>query len=152
MNAIIREAVERDLPSIILLYAQTSMDDAQVISLEKAESILKRTRDYPFFKVYVAVLNKQIVGTFELLIMDNLAHLGMPSGIIEDVVVAEKHQRKGIGKVMMRYAMNVCKEMGCYKVSLSSNLKREAAHRFYKSIGFQKHGYSFYTEIEGELP
>lgn len=83
------------------------------------------------------------------MIMDNLAHQGAPSGIIEDVVVSERHQRQGIGKAMMQYAMQVCQERGCYKVSLSSNLKRAKAHRFYESLGFQKHGYSFLVEPEG---
>ena len=36
----------------------------------------------------MAELNGEIVGTFALLIMDNLAHLGAPSGVVEDVVVA----------------------------------------------------------------
>ena len=35
---------------------------------------------------------------------------------------------------------------GCYKMALSSNLKREAAHRFYDSLGFGRHGYSFLIE------
>lgn len=147
MNLIIREAEEKDLEAMIALYAQLDMDDRQKISLEKAKGIFKKISNYPFFKVYVAVLDDEIAGTFELLIMDNLGHQGIPSGIIEDVVVAELHQGKGIGKAMMVYAVNVCKEQGCYKVALSSNLKRERAHQFYESLGFKKHGYSFYMEV-----
>jgi GNAT superfamily N-acetyltransferase len=147
MSVIIREAEEQDLQPVISLYAQPDMDNRQVTSLEKAKEIFKRTKTYPFFKVYIAVLNEEIIGTFELVIMDNLAHKGTPSGIIEDVVVSEQHQRKGIGKAMMIHAMKICKEMGCYKVALSSNLKREDAHKFYESLGFKKHGYSFYIEL-----
>jgi len=44
---------------------------------------------------------------------------------------------------MMRHALRLCDEKGCYKVALSSNLKRERAHAFYESLGFAKHGYSF---------
>jgi GNAT superfamily N-acetyltransferase len=147
MTVIIREAEEQDLQPVVALYAQPDMDAGQVISLEKAQEILKRTKTYPFFKIYVAVLNEEIIGTLELVIMDNLAHHGIPSGIIEDVVVAEQHQRKGIGKAMMIHALKTCKEIGCYKVALSSNLKRGDAHQFYESLGFQKHGYSFYIEL-----
>jgi GNAT superfamily N-acetyltransferase len=50
------------------------------------------------------------------------------------------------GQQMMQFAMHCCREKGCYKVVLSSNIKREAAHRFYESLGFQKHGYSFIVE------
>ena len=147
MNVVIREAAEHDLQFIISLYAQPDMDNGQIISLEKAKEIFNRTKTYPFYKVYVALWNEEIIGTFELVIMNNLAHQGTPSGIIEDVVVAEEYQRKGVGKAMIQHAMRVCKEMGCYKVSLSSNLKREDAHQFYESLGFQKHGYSFYIEL-----
>jgi GNAT superfamily N-acetyltransferase len=147
MSVIIREANENDLELIIKLYSQPDIDNGEVISLGKAKEIFKKIKKYPFYKVYIAALEDEIVGTFELVIMDNFAHKGTPSGIIEDVVVSEKHQRKGIGKAMMFYAMNVCRDMGCYKVSLSSNLKRENAHEFYESLGFKKHGYSFYIEI-----
>jgi GNAT superfamily N-acetyltransferase len=48
--------------------------------------------------------------------MDNLAHMGMPSGLIEDVVVKPEWQGKGIGKRMMQYALERCREYSCYKV------------------------------------
>jgi GNAT superfamily N-acetyltransferase len=147
MNLMIREANKNDLSSIISLYSQPSMDNGQVLLLNEAQIVFERTRNYPFYKVYVAILDEEIVGAFELLIMDNLAHRGMPSAIIEDVAVAEEHQSKGVGRAMLQYAMKICKEMGCYKAALSSNLKREQAHEFYESLGFQKHGYSFWVEL-----
>jgi GNAT superfamily N-acetyltransferase len=105
---------------------------------------------YPNYKVYVAKVDDVIVGTFALAVMDNLAHLGTRSGLIEDVVVKTDFQGKGIGKQMMEYSMEYCKRLGCYKVSLSSNLKRESAHRFYESLGYKKHGYSFLLELVDE--
>jgi GNAT superfamily N-acetyltransferase len=58
-------------------------------------------------------------------------------------VVAPDCQSMGIGRRMMAFARERCAENGCYKLALSSNLKRERAHEFYESIGFEKHGYSF---------
>ena len=52
-------------------------------------------------------------------------------------------QARGVGKAMMRFARARCRKAGCYKLALSSNLKRAAAHRFYESLGFEKHGFSF---------
>jgi GNAT superfamily N-acetyltransferase len=75
--------------------------------------------------------------------MDNLAHLGAPSAIVEDVVVSPAQRGEGIGKQMMQHAMQRCKQAGCYKMMLSSNLAREQAHRFYEDLGFERHGYSF---------
>ncbi len=44
---------------------------------------------------------------------------------------------------MMVHAINLCRERGCYKMVVSSNLKRPKAHVFYESLGFERHGYSF---------
>jgi ribosomal protein S18 acetylase RimI-like enzyme len=152
VNVTTREATKRDLPQIIGLLSQLSPTGEPNTSLKKAASVFKKIRRYPFYKIYVSVLDERIVGVFELMIMDNLAHLGKPSAVIEDVVVTAERRRRGIGKIMMNYAMNVCREMGCYKLTLSSNLKREEAHDFYESLGFRKHGFSFHVELAEELP
>ncbi|MEO1404769.1 MAG: GNAT family N-acetyltransferase, partial [Cyanobacteria bacterium J06635_1] len=44
---------------------------------------------------------------------------------------------------LMQQAIQLCADRGCYKVQLSSNLRRTQAHDFYKSLGFQQHGWSF---------
>jgi len=80
--------------------------------------------------------------------MDNLGHMGAPSAVLEDVVVAEECRGMGVGKLMMEYAHELCRLKGCYKMTFSSNINRKAAHRFYESLGFRKHGYSFYIEYE----
>lgn len=146
MNLQIRAASEADLPSILALYVEVE-DDSRVLSIEKARSIFARMQSYPDYKVYVAMFGGSIVGTFALLIMDNLAHMGAPSGVVEDVVVQKDWRGKGVGKQMMRFAMDRCRERGCYKLALSSNLKREVAHGFYDGLGFQRHGYSFVVEL-----
>jgi GNAT superfamily N-acetyltransferase len=111
--------------------------------VERAKLHYRRFKQYPNYRLFVAELNGAIVGTFALLIMDNLAHLGTPSGVVEDVVVTADLRGKGIGRRMMETALAICRESGCYKMALSSNLKREAAHAFYESLDFEKHGYSF---------
>ena len=47
----------------------------------------------------------------------------------------------------MRYAMDQAREAGCYKLVLSSNMRRERAHAFYESLGFTKHGFSFRVDL-----
>jgi GNAT superfamily N-acetyltransferase len=143
----IRKATRDDLPAILALYGEPDIDDHNVLDLPAAERILEEMRQYPNYAVYVATLNNEVIGTFALLIMDNLAHLGAPSGIVEDVVVSAQWQGQGVGKQMMRFAMEACRKAGCYKLTLSSNLKREPAHRFYEELGFQKHGYSFLVDL-----
>ncbi len=143
----IRAASRSDLPEVLRLYAQPDMDDGKVLALLEAERIFERMSRYPNYKIYVAVREERVVGTFALLIMDNLGHLGAPSAVIEDVCVDPVRQGQGVGKAMMRHALRLAGEHGCYKAMLSSNLKRERAHAFYESLGFKRHGYSFTIEI-----
>ncbi len=139
----IRQAIETDIPAILSLYAQLEEGGESTLSFFEGVEIFRRIESYPNYHIYVGVQDGEILGTFSMAIMDNLAHLGARSGLIEDVVVDEKRRGQGIGKEMMRYAMELCRENACYKASLSSNLIREDAHRFYDSLGFQKHGFSF---------
>jgi ribosomal protein S18 acetylase RimI-like enzyme len=139
----VREASRSDLPEVLRLLAQPGMDDGEVLPLADAERLFNRMARYPDYRLYVAVRDEDIVGSFALLIIDNLGHLGAPSAVIEDVVVDPQCQGQGIGKAMMRHALGLCAEKGCYKATLSSNLKRERAHAFYESLGFERHGYSF---------
>ena len=84
---IIREASEADLPGILAIYAQPELDDGDVMTLDEARARFLRFSTYPSYKVYVADDAGTIVGTFALLVMDNLAHRGA-SAIVEDVGVA----------------------------------------------------------------
>jgi ribosomal protein S18 acetylase RimI-like enzyme len=143
-----REATKEDLPHVLGLYAQPSLDDGVVLSLPEAVRIFERMARYPDYKVYVASCEDKIVGTFAFLIMDNLAHMGAPSAVIEDVAVDPQWQAQGVGKAMMQHALKMAAEKGCYKVTLSSNLKRERAHAFYESLGFERHGYSFRVDAQ----
>lgn len=147
MNLRIREANTADLPQILNLYLH-GLEDRAVLTIEQAEQIFNKMSTYPNYKVYVAENEVEMLGTFALLIMDNLGHMGTPSAVVEDVAVLPNHQGKGIGKQMMRFALEQATEAGCYKMVLSSNLRRHDAHAFYESLGFTKHGYSFKVDTE----
>jgi GNAT superfamily N-acetyltransferase len=147
MYITIKEATLKDLSGILNLYS-TVLDNGDVLTIEQAEMLFKKMQTYPNYKVYIAKNEEEIVGTFALLIMDNLAHQGTPSGIVEDVAVLNNLQGKGIGKLMMEFAMVQCKKAGCYKLILSSNVKRKEAHAFYESLDFEKHGFSFRIDFK----
>jgi GNAT superfamily N-acetyltransferase len=140
---IIRAAEADDIAGVLRLYAQPDLDNGIVLSKQEAQALHERFARYPDYTLYVAEEDGVIAGTFALLVMDNLGHLGAPSGIVEDVAVDPEYQSNGIGQAMMAYAVERCRTKGCYKVMLSSNARRERAHAFYERIGFERHGYSF---------
>jgi GNAT superfamily N-acetyltransferase len=149
MSITVRVAGEADLPAVLSLYRQPGLDDA-TLPLDEAASILERFASYPDYRLFVAEDEGTVIGSFTLLIAENIAHLGARSGVIEAVVVAPERQGEGIGRLMMEHALDECFERGCYKTSLSANLKRDHAHAFYESLGFERHGYSFRV-IHGDM-
>ncbi|GGF49516.1 acetyltransferase [Azorhizobium oxalatiphilum] len=146
----IRPATEEDLTAVMALYAQPGMDDGKVLPLEEAKALFARFARYPDYVLYVAEDAGEVVGTFALLVMDNLGHLGAPSAIVEDVVVSPTRQGGGVGGVMMRFAMRKAAGKGCYKLVLSSNAKRVKAHQFYENLGFRRHGVSLHVDLSPE--
>jgi GNAT superfamily N-acetyltransferase len=147
----VRKASAADIPAVLALYAQPDLDDGKVLPADQAVALLERFGRYPDYTLYVAEQDGVIVGSFALLVMDNLGHLGSPSGIVEDVVVAPARQSQGIGQATMGFALERCREKGCYKLMLSSNAKRTRAHAFYESLGYERHGYSFRVDLERTL-
>jgi GNAT superfamily N-acetyltransferase len=143
----IREATEDDVPAILDVYASSGVErgvrGVDRFTEDEARVQFALLRRYPSYRVFVAELDGKIAGTYELLIMDNLAKRGRRSGIVEDVAVDPAFQGRGVGRAMMLHAREQCRLANCYKLTLSSNLRREEAHRFYESLGFERHGYSF---------
>jgi GNAT superfamily N-acetyltransferase len=139
----IRKAGWQDLKSLVQLYRELEVEPETEPPMDKIADAFQRIGEYPNYVVYIAERNGRPVGTISLLIMDNLAHGALPSGIIEDLVVEPSSRGQGIGRRLMDFAMEICRTHGCYKMVLSSNQAREEAHRFYERLGYSRHGFSF---------
>ncbi|BEP94961.1 hypothetical protein GmRootA79_33450 [Acidovorax sp. A79] len=146
----LREATEADLDEVLALYQGIEDSPERVLSLADAKAMLAQFRAYPSYRLWVACESAEqgadVVGTYALLVMHNLAHRGAPSAVVEDVVVAADRKGQGIGRQMMAHAVQQAREAGCYKLALSSHRKRSDAHAFYESLGFAQHGLSFSIE------
>jgi GNAT superfamily N-acetyltransferase len=82
--------------------------------------------------------------------MENIGHMGSPSAIVESVAVAPDAQGMGVGKALMAHALAIAAANNCYKLALSSNIRRTSAHAFYDRLGFQRHGVSFVVPLTGK--
>ena len=72
MKIFMRVALESDLPQLLSLYAQLGQDDGSVLPLEVATSIYCKMQSYPDYRLYVALDEDRVIGTFAMLVMDNL--------------------------------------------------------------------------------
>ncbi len=136
-----RPATEADLPHIIELLAQLSLDAPRerpgpplAESYRRAfQEIEADTRQ----QLFVVEDAGRVVGTACLIIVPNLSHEGTPYALVENVVVDEGERSAGYGELLMRHAIAEARRAGCYKLSLTSNKQRADAHRFYQRLGFR---------------
>jgi GNAT superfamily N-acetyltransferase len=142
VKTVVREATEADLPRIVELLAQLDPADPEREDLRSPLAYdyhlaFRRIDATPGLDVLTIEDGGQIVGTLALVIVPNLSHRGAPYAIIENVVVDEAHRSHGHGEALILEAVERARKAGCYKVSLTSNKRREDAHRFYKRLGFE---------------
>ncbi|MHB8105612.1 MAG: GNAT family N-acetyltransferase [Dehalococcoidales bacterium] len=144
----IRNATEKDIPRLLELYRQLSFnpDDYKFPSLKDCRQVFKEQSKIPGYSLLVAEENGEVIGTTVLAVLPGMAHGTAPFAVIEYVVVDEKKRSKGVGKILMDYCKDVAKKAGCYKIMLTSDKRRDRAHKFYRSIGFEAsaEGFRFY--------
>jgi len=78
-----------------------------------------------------------IVGTLTLTLFRTLVGL---QGRINTVIVDTAARGRGIGEALSREAVRICRDAGARRITLSSRLDREPAHRMYLRIGFELTG------------
>jgi GNAT superfamily N-acetyltransferase len=77
-----------------------------------------------------------IVGTLDLVLVDNPTHAGAPWACLENVVVAPAARRSGVGRALVESALDLARAAGAYKVQLLSGAGRTDAHALYEAAGF----------------
>ena len=75
-----------------------------------------------------------IVGTLTLTLFRTLVGL---QGRINTVIVDAAARGRGIGEALTREAVRICRDAGVRRITLSSRLDREPAHRMYLRVGFE---------------
>lgn len=118
------------LENINNLLSQLS-DSVHTITEEELNTLLSSSQSH----FYVLESDGQFIG------MTTLCLYQCPTGWkawIEDVVVDQNHRGKGYGKLMVRKAMEECKNRGNVTLMLTSRPSRIVANQLYQSLGFEK--------------
>ncbi len=145
----VREAAPGDLDALAALYEQLSGPLSEPVPDPRPDAleVLERIIADPARSLLVAELDGEVVGTVDVVIAPNLTHYAQPWALVENVVVDERARRCGAGSALMLRAIELAREAGCYKVNLISGNDRDAAHAFYRSLGFEAIGQGFKTYL-----
>lgn len=136
-----RDATPDDLPFIAALGDADEIAAARdpvraEIESEQREAFAAITAD-PNHRLVVVECDGEPVGSFQLSFIPGVSRQGAWRGQIESVRVTSAMRGKGVGEEMMRWAITKCEERGCGVIQLTSDQRREAAHRFYERLGFE---------------
>lgn len=135
-------ATKEDLAVLNNLYAD--MNNKPLMSESEITHVWQQIEKVNDYYIYLTYLDNQAIGTFSLLFMPTMMHLGFHrSAILDSVTILSNYRGQGYGRQMIQKALKISADAGCYKVTLSSNIQRDRAHNFYKSLGFRQHGWSF---------
>jgi GNAT superfamily N-acetyltransferase len=91
----------------------------------------------PNNQLYVAEVGGDIVGSFQLTFIQQLSHGGSLVAQVESVFVAERARSLGVGTLMLELARKEAERRRALRIQLTSNVKRERAHRFYERLGYR---------------
>lgn len=125
-----------DLAGLLELYRELRPRDP-VLSVSELSGHWERMLCNPDLNVIVADPAGSLAATCMLAIVANLANGAAPFGVIEHVVTAKALRRRGLGRAVLEFALELAWSRNCHKVVLLSGVQRSEAHALYRAIGFR---------------
>ena len=140
MTIKIRLATRKDVSEIVRLLAEDVLGSKR----ERYEEPLPNDYYSAFEDIssaknnflIVAEIENNVVGCLQLTYITYLTYQGGKRALIEGVRIDSKCRGKGIGKIMLNWAISKSKEDGCHLVQLTTDKERPEALEFYKQLGF----------------
>jgi len=132
----VRLATQHDLAGVRELYKVLRPNDPELppaVARERWSIIISS----PGVHIVVAEEAERLMSTCMLAFIPNLASGGRSIGVIEHVVTLPPYRGRGLGRQVLRYALDLAWYNNCCKVMLLSGLQRTEAHRLYESVGFK---------------
>jgi GNAT superfamily N-acetyltransferase len=104
----------------------------------------------PDARVLLAESEGRVVGLAAIAVASQLHHAA-PTARVTALVVSEAARGRGAGRRLMASAEELAREAGCHDIELTSGirLEREAAHRFYEALGYERTSYRFHRRLGG---
>lgn len=135
----IRELEFSELDALIDLYKFLHESDDPMPSRETIEEVWAEMLASSYHYCFGVFENHQLVSSCTMTLTPNLTRACRPYGVIENVVTHGSHRNKGLGKAILKYALDLAWSKGCYKVMLLTGSKKESTLQFYEKAGFDRH-------------
>ena len=133
----IRAAEQTDLPALLDLYRHLIPEDAHCPD-DKAADILERLANFEGSAVLIALIGTDLVASCTVIVIPNLTRGGTPYALIENVVTDAGHRSRGLGKEVLKAALDRAWVAGCYMAMLMTGSKKPSTLAFYEAAGFEQ--------------
>ena len=84
--------------------------------------------------IFIIEIDNKLVASGKLLIEQKFIHNLAKYGYIEDIIVSKENRNNGLGKKIVKYIVDYCKENKFYKITLTCD---EKLVNFYKKNNFE---------------
>ncbi|QKW40996.1 GNAT family N-acetyltransferase [Actinomadura sp. NAK00032] len=136
-----REATAADLPQIVRLLADDPLGSTRETPGEEIPeayfTAFAAIEKDPNNTVLVAEVAGELAGTLQLTFIPGLTYTGGERAQIEGVRIAAEQRGRGVGQLMIDYAIDRARARGCRVVQLTTDRQRPDAIRFYQKMGFR---------------
>lgn len=136
----IRKAAAAEVAAIIAMLADDALgaqrEDASLPLRDSYRSAFAAIDSDPNQLLAVVEHDGEIIGCMQISFVPGLSRMGMWRGQIESVRIASHIRGGGVGRQMIVWAIEQCRERGCGLVQLTTDKSRSDALRFYQSLGF----------------
>ena len=136
-EVLIRKANISDLENILILYQELFPNDHPIES-SKAAKTLNEILENKTMTLLLLEHQNEIVSSCVLITVPNLTRGCRPFSIIENVITKSSHRKKGLASHLLKYAMQLAKDNGAYKISIQTGSNKEETLRFYENLGLVK--------------
>jgi GNAT superfamily N-acetyltransferase len=136
-DIVIRLIRFEELPELLALYQYLNPSDPELVAGPELDQLWRTICSDPKLYYFVAKTAGKLVSTCTLSIIPNLTRAARPYGLMENVVTHPDFRGRGISTAVLRMALGIAWDAGCYKVMLLTGRKDKATLDFYEQAGFK---------------
>jgi GNAT superfamily N-acetyltransferase len=138
----IRVAEINDAAALAVLMCELGYETTPSEMQRRLERIAADER----YRTLVAVCGGKVCGMIGTLTSLSYEH-NDPGGRILALVTLSTMRRHGIGRALIAIAEKDFAQRGIRRVALNTQLIRDDAHKFYKSLGYERNGWRFVNNL-----
>ena len=136
MTSAIRKAQEaQDLQGILTLFRELRPNDPE-LAPHNASRLFEQLLQQDFVHMFVVEVGEELVATYTLAVIPNLASGGRSYALIEHVVTLAAHRGHGYGRAVLNHAIDFCLEARLLQGDATLRRTATEAHKLYESLGF----------------